>query len=299
MQEEEIANESRRSFLIFRNILVFLLVFPCLLCYLYYATVFNSYFRKQATMKYSVILPTYNEAENIAAMIRELAVLAPDRMEIIVVDDHSPDGTAAAAERAAAAAGAPVRVLRNRGERGLSPSVAYGFGEASGEILVCMDADGQHRPADLMPLLEHMEREGAVMMTGSRHVAGGGFTERWSLFRTLCSRSAAIAARICLGVTLKDPMSGFFAVQKRAFELVRPAMSPSGFKIMLELAWLFMLAGPVPVMEHPITFAMREHGTSKLSGRVIGQYLSMLMRCIRTRTEVRQKLQETLSEKLS
>ena len=125
---------------------------------------------------------------------------------------------------------------------------------------------------------------------GSRHVPGGGFTEKWNLFRVMCSDGAAFAARLVLGVPLNDPMSGFFAVRRDAYERVAPHLSPTGFKIMLELAFLFTLTKCDPIVEHPITFAMRKHGESKLSGRVMAQYLAMLWRCFRARPALRKQL---------
>ena len=100
-------------------------------------------------MTVSVILPTFREKDNIADMIRALDALRLPGLEIIVADDHSPDGTADEAVKAAATVSTPVRVEQNPGPRGLSPSVVHGFAKASGDILVCMDADGQHRPEDL------------------------------------------------------------------------------------------------------------------------------------------------------
>ena len=242
-------------------------------------------------MNVSVILPTFREKENIAGMIRALDALHLNGLEIIVADDHSPDGTAEAAMEAAGTVSTPVRVEQNPGPRGLSPSVVHGFAKASGDILVCMDADGQHRPEDLPGLLAEFERDPApALVVGSRHVPGGGFTEKWNLFRVMCSDGAAFAARLVLGVPLNDPMSGFFAVRRDAYERVAPHLSPTGFKIMLELAFLFTLTKCDAIVEHPITFAMRQHGESKLSGRVMAQYLAMLWRCFRTRPSLRKQL---------
>ena len=242
-------------------------------------------------MTVSVILPTFREKDNIAEMIRALDALRLPGLEIIVADDHSPDGTADEAVKAAATVSTPVRVEQNPGPKGLSPSVVHGFAKASGDILVCMDADGQHRPEDLPGLLAEFERNPAPsLVVGSRHVPGGGFTEKWNIFRVMCSDGAAFAARLVLGVPLNDPMSGFFAVRKDAYERVAPHLSPAGFKIMLELAFLFTLTGRDAILEHPITFAMRKHGESKLSGKVMAQYLAMLWRCIRTRPALRKKL---------
>ena len=242
-------------------------------------------------MTVSIILPTFREKESIPAMLRALDALALPDAEIVVADDHSPDGTEDAALETAKSLRTPVRVEQNPGPRGLAPSVVRGFSKARGDILVCMDADGQHRPEDLPGMLAELERDpGLSMAIGSRHVPGGGFTEQWNLFRVLCSDGAAAAARLALGIRLKDPMSGFFAIRRDAFIRVAPCLSPEGFKIMLELAFLLSLTGRDKVLEHPITFAMRKQGESKLSGRVIVQYLAMLLRFVRTKKAIRRKL---------
>ena len=242
-------------------------------------------------MTVSIILPTFREKESIPAMLRALDALRLPDCEIIVADDHSPDGTEEAALETAKTLRTPVRVEQNPGPRGLSPSVVHGFAKASGEILVCMDADGQHRPEDLPGLLAEFEHDPApALVIGSRHVPGGGFTEKWNLFRVMCSAGAAVAARLVLGVPVNDPMSGFFAVRRDAYERVAPHLSPAGFKIMLELAFLFSLTKRDAIVEHPITFAMRKQGERKLSGRVMAQYLAMLWRCFRTRPALRKQL---------
>ena len=244
-------------------------------------------------MTVSIILPTFNEKDSISPMLRSLDTLNLPGLEIIVADDHSPDGTEEAALETAKTVRTPVRVEQNPGIRGLAPSVVHGFSKANGEILVCMDADGQHRPEDLPGLLAEFDRDPALsMVIGSRHVPGGGFTEKWNFFRVLCSDGAAFAARLVLGITLKDPMSGFFAIRGSAFDRVKSCLSPEGFKIMLELAFLLSLTGRDKVLEHPITFAMRKQGESKLSGRVIVQYLSMLMRFVREKRNIRRLLSD-------
>lgn len=239
----------------------------------------------------SVILPTFREKDSISPMLHALDALNLPGLEIIVADDHSPDGTEAVVHETAKTLHTPVRVEQNPGVRGLAPSVVHGFSKATGEIFVCMDADGQHRPEDLPGLLAEFDRDPALsMVVGSRYVPGGGFTEKWNLFRVMCSNGAAFAARLVLGITLKDPMSGFFAIRRDAFDRVKSCLSPEGFKIMLELAFLLSLTGHDKVLEHPITFAMRKQGESKLSGRVIFQYLAMLMRFVRVKGSLRRKL---------
>lgn len=224
-------------------------------------------------------------------MLRDLDSLNLPKLEIIVVDDHSPDGTESEALKAASSLHAPISVEQNPGLRGLAPSVVHGFSKAHGDILVCMDADGQHRPEDLPALLAEFERSPSVsMVIGSRHVPGGGFTEKWNIFRVFFSNGAAFAARLALGISLKDPMSGFFAIRQEAFQHIKPFLSPEGFKIMLELAFLLSLTGKDKILEHPITFAMRKQGESKLSGRVIIQYFAMLLRFMIIRHKLKKRL---------
>ena len=242
-------------------------------------------------MSASIILPTYKEKDSIPSMLQALDAINLPEFEIIVADDHSPDGTEETALETAKSLKTPVRVEQNPGSRGLAPSVVHGFSKANGDILVCMDADGQHRPVDLPDLLAEFDKDANLsMVIGSRHVPGGGFTEKWNIFRVLCSDGAAFAARLALGITLKDPMSGFFAIRKNAFERVKSCLSPEGFKIMLELAFLLSQTGRDKILEHPITFAMRKQGESKLSGRVIIQYLVMLMRFVRKKKAIKRQL---------
>ena len=115
-------------------------------------------------MRFSVILPTFKEKDSIPPMLQSLDALHLADLEIIVADDHSPDGTEAAARETAKTMRTPVRVEQNPGIRGLAPSVVNGFSKAQGEILVCMDADGQHRPEDLPGLLAEFERDPALSM---------------------------------------------------------------------------------------------------------------------------------------
>ena len=249
-------------------------------------------------MSISVILPTFNEKDSISEMLHALDSSDAEVSEIIVADDHSPDGTEEAALETAKAMRTPVRVEQNSGRRGLAPSVVNGFTKANGDILVCMDADLQPRPEDLSGLLSEFERFPDIsMVIGSRHVAGGGFTEKWNPFRTLCSSGAAFMARLVLGIELKDPMSGFFAICREAFSRVKSCLSPNGFKIMLELAFLLSLTGQDWILEHPITFAMRKHGESKLSGRVIVQYLAMLTRFVKHKDRIIHQLSEKGNQK--
>ena len=245
-------------------------------------------------MTFSVILPTFNEKESISSMLHALEALNLDGLiEIIVADDHSPDGTEGIALDVAKTLKLPVSVVQNPGKPGLAPSVVCGFAKATGDIFVCMDADGQHRPEDLPDLLAEFDNDSDLeMVIGSRHVSGGGFTEKWSFFRRLCSDTASTMARLALGITLKDPMSGFFAIRRTTFQRVQRFLSPKGFKIMLELAFLLSLYGKKNILEHPIIFSMRKHGQSKLSQKVILQYMFMLIRFIFTKRKLRRLIMQ-------
>ncbi|MDR0933435.1 MAG: polyprenol monophosphomannose synthase [Victivallales bacterium] len=226
-------------------------------------------------IKYSIVIPTLNEKENILLLIDRIEKCGLSNYEIIVADENSPDGTAEAVNAYAAAGHDYVRAVLNDGIPGLSPSIVKGFKAAQGEFLCCMDGDLQHDTADLIGLLN--ELESCDFAIGSRYVQGGGFREKWNPFRVLISRSAAAMAHLVLGIKVKDPMSGFFALRREAFERISPRLSPKGFKIMLELLYLLSTDGkPCRVVEHGITFGRREHGKSKLSAKVMLDYLRML-----------------------
>ncbi|MGE4564052.1 MAG: polyprenol monophosphomannose synthase [Victivallaceae bacterium] len=232
--------------------------------------------------RYSIVIPTLNERDNMAPLLAKIENSGLEDFEIVVIDENSPDGTLAAVH--AYAGGKPhIRGLANDGLRGLSPSIVKGFSEARGEILCCMDGDMQHDAKDLAGLLKTAENHDFVV--GSRYVAGGGFAERWNPARVVISRGATLMAHLLLGVTVRDPMSGFFAVRRTAFEKVKPDLSPRGFKIMLELLYLISRTGEFSVTEYGITFGKRLHGESKLSFKVIREYLAMLWKLRRNKTK--------------
>ncbi len=226
----------------------------------------------------SIVIPTLNERKNILELISRIEKCGLEHYEIIVVDENSPDGTADAVNAYASTGHPQVRAILNDGSPGLSPSIVKGFSVARGSILCCMDGDLQHDATALPGLLAEFEQN-ADFVIGSRYVDGGGFCEKWNLFRVIVSRSAALMARIILGIKVADPMSGFFAIRRSLFEQLKPALAPRGFKIMLELLYLatHRTHGTVRVVEHGIIFNRRVFGESKLSTRVIIQYLQMLL----------------------
>ncbi len=236
--------------------------------------------------KITVVLPTYNEAENIVSTIRDILAQDIPFLDIIVADDNSDDGTV---QKVSEYFGndEKVRCFNHPPPRGLSPSVVDAFDLSTSDILCCMDADGQHRAEDLRGIIEKFNDPSISMVTGSRYTENGGFTEKWCFSRWLASRTATLLAQIFLKVPLKDPMSGFFAIRRSEYLKVRPHLNPAGFKIMLEIAWLLNLSGNGKIAESPIIFAMRRHGKSKLSTKVIAQYLKMLLECMVKRRTVK------------
>lgn len=217
---------------------------------------------------FSLILPTYNEAENISHCIDAVCgVLAGRDFEIIVADDDSPDRTWEIAE----ALGNPrVRVLRRTSNRGLSAAVVDGFGFARGELLGVMDADLQHDESILPAMIDALETNEFVI--GTRAAAGGSYGE-WSRRRRFASWAAASLARAILGIKVSDPMAGYFVLRRNVFDRVKDQLSPRGFKIMLEI---LCLARPELVAEIGYTFRTRRAGTSKVSAQIACQYVKDL-----------------------
>jgi dolichol-phosphate mannosyltransferase len=218
----------------------------------------------------SVILPTYNEAENVRRIIPAISKIFREQSiegEVIVVDDNSPDGTAGIASNLADSY--PVRVQVRKSDRGLSRAVIEGFSLAKGEICVVMDADLSH-PVEKIPDMVRPILEGKCDVTvGSRYVAGGG-AHNWPLVRKIISKGAGLLAK---GVTaLSDPTSGFMAVRKGV--LKGATLDPLGWKIVLEV----VVKTRARIMDVPIVFAHREQGESKLGFKAQVDYLRHLGR---------------------
>jgi dolichol-phosphate mannosyltransferase len=217
--------------------------------------------------KISVIIPTYNEKDNIAPLLSRVAqALTGYDYEIIIVDDGSQDGTIEAAS--ALAERYPVRVIVRRNERGLATAVVRGLKSASGQIIGVMDADLQH-PPEVLPNLIKAIQDGADMAIGSRYIPGGG-CPNWGLSRRIISRVALMISHLLLPSTrvVKDPLAGFFMFRRQNVDPAR--LRPIGYKISLEV----MLTGSFQnVVEVPYIFEDRSAGQSKLNP---GQQLDYL-----------------------
>ncbi len=220
----------------------------------------------------SLVLPTFNEAENIRSIVEEtMRTLDGVPHEIIVVDDNSPDETWKVAQ-GLAAEHEHVHVVRRIDKRGLSSAVIDGFLTAKGDVLAVMDADGQHDVKLLRALHEEIER-GADIAVGSRYVEGGSVGD-WDERRYALSRLATRLALALCKVRVHDPMSGFFAIRRTTFEQVLPKLNPKGFKILLD--FLVHVPRETTVKELPLSFGARRAGESKLSRRVQIEFLEYL-----------------------
>ncbi|WP_243231878.1 glycosyltransferase [Microbacterium sp. CIAB417] len=217
------------------------------------------------TVDVTVVIPTYNERDNIAELVDRVgAALAGRRAEILVVDD-STDATADEVVRVAASAPLPVRVVRReRNTGGLGGAVVRGLAEAEADICVVMDGDLQHPPELIPAMLERHAAGDADVVAASRYIGGGdshglGTAVRFGVSRASTWLTKAMFPRRLAGCT--DPMTGFFLVDRRRIELAD--LKPQGFKILLEI----LARSDVRAAEVPMRFHERRHGTSKASLR--------------------------------
>jgi len=226
----------------------------------------------------SIIVPTYNERENVGLLYQRIAQTLAD-FELIFVDDGSPDGTAGAIEELMARDGR-VR-LRQRGAKlGLGSAVLHGLEIATGEFIVMMDADLSHSPADLPRMLSAGEH--ADIVVGSRYVPGGRI-EGWPLRRRLLSRGASRLCRLLLGVTVRDATSGYALFRRSFLEGLKGRLSPRGYKLLLEI---LVKAPQARVSEVPITFTERAYGKSKMD---VAEMLRFLKLCLELRRLISQR----------
>jgi len=219
-----------------------------------------------------VVVPTYNERENLPPLVESVLALG-ERYRLIVVDDASPDGTGALADAFAAEHRERIRVLHRPAKQGIGPAYVAGFREAlalGADLIVQMDADLSHDPADLPRLVAAAHRQGLDLVLGSRYVPGGG-TVGWPLGRRLLSRLGGRYARLVLGVPVED-LTGGFKVWRRqtlaGIDLERVRADGYGFQI--ETTFRALEQG-ARVGERPIVFVDRVAGASKLSRRIVAE----------------------------
>ena len=231
----------------------------------------------QTPVKFSLIIPSYNEGDNIHEIVRILSQLLdsaiPGEYELIVVDDDSPDGTWKLAQELTSDY-PQLRVMRRETEKGLSTAVIRGWQVAKGQVLGVIDADLQHPPEVLLKLWQEIE-QGADLALASRHVEGGGVSE-WSVIRRFLSRGAQMLGLLILPEVisrLSDPMSGYFLVRRKA--IVGKSLSPVGYKILIEVA----ARGRVRwIGEVGYVFRERQAGASKVTWKQYVEYIQHLIR---------------------
>jgi dolichol-phosphate mannosyltransferase len=221
-----------------------------------------------------VCLPTYNEAENVAMMA---AAVTAHGYQLLIIDDGSPDGTGAIADRLAAD-DSLITVLHRTEKAGLGPAYAAGFRCAldnlNAEVICEMDCDFSHDPADLPRLVEAV-RNGADLAIGSRYVPGGS-TPGWSLMRTLISRGGNRYARTALGFGVRDATGGFRAfAAERLMELDPSSCGASGYAFQIEMTYRAARRG-MAIREVPIAFQDRLLGESKMSSRIVVEAMGLV-----------------------
>jgi dolichol-phosphate mannosyltransferase len=213
-----------------------------------------------------VIIPTYNERENLPLILGRVHAARPD-VHVLIVDDGSPDGTGELANELALADPDRVHVMHRAGKGGLGAAYVAGFGWGLGRgysVLVEMDADGSHAPEELYRLLDAVD-EGADLAIGSRYVPGGT-VRNWPRRRMVLSRTANGYSRILLGVDVHDITAGYRAYRREVLEKIDlAAVDSKGYCFQVDLTWRTISAGFM-VVEVPITFTERELGVSKMSG---------------------------------
>ena len=218
-----------------------------------------------------VIIPTYDEVENLRPIVERVRTSVPDA-HILVADDNSPDGTGKLADELAAADD-HVHVLHRLGKEGLGAAYLAGFAwgiDAGYDVLVEMDADGSHQPEQLPDLLAALVD--ADLVLGSRWVKGGRVVN-WPKSRKLLSRGGNLWARIALGIPLRDATGGYRAFRRETLlGLGLNNVASAGYCFQVDLAWRGLKAG-YRVVEVPIVFVERERGDSKMSRKIVVEAL--------------------------
>jgi dolichol-phosphate mannosyltransferase len=223
---------------------------------------------KQGTYDLSIVIPTFNEKENIGPMIQAVHKICADNEileEILVVDDNSPDGTADIVS-ALKETMDNLDILVRYSNHGLSPSLYDGIQAARAPLIQCIDCDFSHPPEKIPRFYRCLREQGCDMVIGSRYVQGGE-VRNWAFHREILSFGAATLGRILIP-HVHDSGSGFFAIKKEILDGV--TLTPRGFRMGFEILGK---AGWARVSEIPITFKDREMGESKLKWRILLQYL--------------------------
>jgi dolichol-phosphate mannosyltransferase len=226
----------------------------------------GEYRLKSSVQRPFVLVPTYNERENLRDLAQDVLDLSVDGLHLVIIDDNSPDGTGELADELSASAPDKMTVVHRSGKNGLGRAYLAGIGFALGngaDAIVEMDADFSHNPSDIPGLLAGLQT--CDLVIGSRYVAGGSIDADWSWSRRALSRCGGGYARLILGLPIHDPTSGFRAYSRRALEAVDlAAVRSSGYAFQVEMAYAVHRLG-YRLGEIPIHFRERANGRSKMS----------------------------------
>jgi dolichol-phosphate mannosyltransferase len=224
--------------------------------------------------KLSVVVPTFNERDNVTVLYRRLeATLKDIPWEVVFVDDNSPDGTWEVV-RGLAQRDSRVRCIRRIGRRGLSGACIEGILAASAPYAAVIDADLQHDETQLPKMVGLLQSGEAELVVGSRYIEGGS-ADSFDKSRAGVSVLATEVAKRVLGVKIADPMSGFFMIRRDSFEQLAPQLSTQGFKILLDI--VATAQGKLRTVEVPFSFGSRQHGESKLDSMVALDFLGLVL----------------------
>ena len=236
---------------------------------------------QNSTETVSVILPTYNESQNIIDILKKIQEIIPKNIsaQAIVVDDNSPDGTGKLVEDYLKTvknyANYTIDVIHRKAKSGLGTAILNGIKEAKGDTIVVMDCDFSHPPQIIPKMLETLKQTQCDIVVASRYAKGGAING-WSIKRKLVSKIATLIAKKGLGVNTNDPMSGFFAFKKNIIKGLN--IDAIGYKILLEI---LVKTKNVTVKEIPYTFQDRQYGSSKLSVKTILDYYKSVWKLYR------------------
>ena len=219
-----------------------------------------------------VIIPTYNEKENISNIIHALLKLE-HQFDILVIDDNSPDGTAAIVERLIEEIPERIHLVKRAGKQGLGTAYIAGFKWAlqhDYEYVIEMDADFSHRPEDLVPLYNACANDGADLSVGSRYISGVNVVN-WPMGRVLMSYYASAYVRIVTGMPVRDTTAGFVCYRRRVLQTIDlDAVEFKGYAFQIEMKFTAYKLGFI-IKEVPIIFVNRVLGTSKMNTSIFGE----------------------------
>ncbi|MCV0399952.1 MAG: glycosyltransferase family 2 protein [Nitrosarchaeum sp.] len=241
----------------------------------------------------SIILPTYNESQNILGILEHIQKSVPREMraETIVVDDNSPDNTAKIAEdyfhSIRERTGHTINVVKRKAKDGLSSAILHGIQQASGRIIVVMDSDFSHPPNIIPKMIETLRHTKCDIVIASRYVKGGSI-QGWPFKRKLMSKIATMIAKKGLGIKSHDPMSGFFVFKKNIINELK--FDAIGYKMLLEI---LVKAKGAKIQEVPYTFTDRQNGSSKLGTSTVLEYCNSVWNLYKYGRKVRREERRT------